>query len=111
MSTEFTLINALTITGAILAGTVIGLSFGAVQEAAARKNQERLSTGQLNSGWAVVPGSMRRTGYFLMILAGIQVLCPLLFTNGVQWWVSGGVAMGYGSTLYRQMRRRMAQYR
>jgi hypothetical protein len=92
----------------LLVGTVIGLAFGAIQDAAARKNQRLQSRGQLSSGWGVMPGSMRRTAYFLMILAGIQLLCPLMFTNGSQWWVSGGVAAGYGYTLYRQMRRRMA---
>jgi hypothetical protein len=56
-----------------------------------------------------MPGSMRRTAYFLIILAAIQFICPLMFTNGCQWWVSGGVAAGYGSSLYRDMRRRMGE--
>jgi hypothetical protein len=97
--------------GALAVGALIGLSFGAVQDAAARKNQLLQSRGQLNSAWGVVPGSMRRTAYLLMILAAVQLICPLMFTNGCQWWVSGGVAAGYGSYLYRQLRRRMAKCR
>jgi hypothetical protein len=91
-------------------GAAIGLAFGAVQDAAARKNQQLQSNGKLTSGWAVMPGSMRRTAYFLMILAAIQLVCPQIFSNGCQWWVSGGVVAGYGGSLYRQMRRRMAAH-
>ncbi|HEX4122392.1 MAG TPA: hypothetical protein VH619_17390 [Verrucomicrobiae bacterium] len=108
---QFDIIHGMASAGALTVGVVIGLSFGAIQDAAARKYQLQLSRGQLNSGWGVVPGSMRRTAYFLMILAAIQVVCPLIFTNGCQWWVSGGVAAGYGFALYRQMRRRMARNR
>ncbi len=105
-------INQILLCGACAAvGAVIGLAFGSIQETAARKNQQLQGRGQLNSGWAVMPGLMRRTAYFLMILAGIQLLCPLMFSNGSQWWVSGGVAAGYGTTLYRQLRRRMAELR
>jgi hypothetical protein len=108
---QFDLIHGLASAGALTVGAIIGLSFGAIQDAAARKYQLLLNRGQLSSGWGVVPGSMRRTAYFLMILAAIQVICPLMFTNGCQWWVSGGVAAGYGTCLYRQLRRRIAASR
>jgi hypothetical protein len=96
---------------ALTAGAFIGMAFGAIQKAAARKNQILHSSGQLNSGWAVMPGSMRRVAYLLVALAGVQVICPLLFTNGTQWWVSGGVVAGYGLVLAQELRRRMTARR
>lgn len=93
---------------ALGAGTLIGFAFGSIQKAAARRNQKLQSDGQLSSGWAVMPGSMRRVAYLLVALAGVQLICPLLFANGCQWWVSGGVVLGYGGILLQQLRRRMA---
>jgi len=96
---------------ALIAGGAIGYAFGLIQDAAARRNQALQATGKLNNGWAVMPGSFRRTGYLLMALALVQFLCPLLFNNGCQWWVSGGVVAGYGWTLYRRLRQSMAEAR
>lgn len=106
-----TIIHSLFCLGSLTAGVVIGLAFGAVQEAAVRRNRELYGLGKLDSGWAVMPGSMRRTAMFLLILAAIQLLCPLMFSDGCQWWVSGGVAAGYGWCLYRQLRGRIAENR
>ena len=94
---------------ALVAGVTIGASFGLVQESASRRHQKLENTGKFNSGWAAMPGSMRRVAYLLVALALVQLVCPLLFTNGLQWWVSGGVAAGYGLILLRQLRRRVAQ--
>ncbi len=55
-----------------------------------------------------MPGSMRRVAYLLVALALVQVACPLLFAANCQWWVSAGVAAGYGIVLYGQLRRRLA---
>jgi hypothetical protein len=93
---------------ALSAGALIGFAFGTIQKAAAKRNQQLQGDGQLNSGWAVMPGSMRRVAYLLVALAGVQFICPLLFANGCQWWVSGGVVAGYGAILLQQLRRRMA---
>jgi hypothetical protein len=93
---------------ALVAGALIGYAFGNIQKFAARRNQQLHSAGQLNSGWAVMPGSMRRVAYLLVALAGVQLICPLLFANGCQWWVSGGVVAGYGAILFQQLRLRMA---
>jgi hypothetical protein len=96
---------------ALTAGTMIGYSFGLIQKAAARRNQHLHASGHLQSGWAVMPGSMRRVAYLLVALAGVQLICPLLFTGGYQWWVSGGVVVGYGSILLQELRRRRAACR
>ena len=40
----------------------------------------------------------------LIALALVQLVCPLLFVDGTQWFVSGGVALGYGSILFRRLR-------
>jgi len=92
----------------LLAGGAIGVGFGMVQHAAYLKYQRRQESGQFNNGWAVMPGSMRRVAYLLMALALVQFTCPLLFNNGCQWWVSGGVVFGYGGMLFKQLRERMA---
>lgn len=92
------------ITLALLAGLGIGLTFGWIQQAALRRNEARQQSGDLNNGWAVMPGSMRRVAGLMIALVIIQFLCPLLFSDGIQWWVSGGLVLGYGSLLYRRLR-------
>jgi hypothetical protein len=94
---------------AVAAGGAIGIGFGMLQEAALRRNEKQQQAGRLGSGWAVMPGSMRRTAYLLLALIVVQVVCPRLFTDGIQWWVSGGVVVGYGVMLYRELRRRQSQ--
>jgi hypothetical protein len=87
----------------LLAGGVIGLGFGWVQNLALQRNEKRQQSGGLNSGWALMPGSMSRVAYLLLALVLVQILCPLLFVNDSQWWVSGGVAAGYGALLFRRL--------
>lgn len=91
----------------LAAGGVIGLAFGTLQQAALRRNEVRERTGQLKVGWSLMPGAGARTAYLVIALALIQVVCPLLFADGTQWVVSGGVALGYGWTLLLQLRRRL----
>jgi hypothetical protein len=105
MTTAF--INVLASMAALLVGTVIGIGFGRVQEAARRRNEQRQLDGSLKSGWAVMPGSGARVAYLLIGLLLIQLICPLLFRDGVQWWVSAGVVGGYGFMLFRQLRQRL----
>ena len=93
---------------AILAGGLIGVSFGMLQTRAGRRNHQLEQTGKLNTGFAVMPGSMRRVAYLVVVLALVQLICPLLFTNHCEWWVSAGVVGGYGAILFTQLRRRMA---
>jgi|SRR6516162_2090652 len=88
---------------AAAAGGVIGYLFGIVQNKALRRNEQRQQSGDLNTGWAVMPGSMSRVAYLLIVLVAIQILCPLLFKDGAQWWVSVGVVMGYGYVLFRRL--------
>src|SRR5215831_21354795 len=96
---------------ALIAGGAIGAAFGVLQDAARRHNERRQQRGDLKSGWAVMPGAGARVAYLLLVLVLIQIICPLLFRDGTQWWVSAGVAGGYGLTLYRQMRQRISQPR
>jgi hypothetical protein len=99
------LVEILRYTAGLIAGGMIGVGFGMVQELALRRNQCRQESGALRSGWAVMPGSMRRVAALLVALVIVQIVCPMLFTNGVQWWVSGGLLLGYGAMLLRQFRR------
>ena len=93
---------------ALISGGLIGYAFGVVQQIALRRNEKRQQSGQLNNGWALMPGSGLRVAYLLIVLALIQLICPLFFVNGSQWWVSGGVVLGYGTVLFRQLRQRQA---
>jgi hypothetical protein len=86
---------------AVIIGAVIGLAFGYLQNAALRRHQKQVETGEFKSGWNVMPGSGGRVALLLMALVAIQFLCPILFADGTQWWVSGGLVAGYGCMLYR----------
>jgi hypothetical protein len=91
-------------------GAAIGYGFGLVQVAAQRRNDRRQQSGELKTPWAVMPGSGLRVAYLLIVLVAIQVICPVFFTDSTQWWISAGVAGGYGSLLLKQLlERRLAQ--
>ena len=93
--------------GALVLGGVIGLAFGMIQNAALLRNKRRQQAGDLNSGWAVMPGSMRRVAFLMMALVIVQVACPFFFHNDIiQWLVSTGVVAGYGWTMLDQVRMR-----
>jgi hypothetical protein len=93
---------------ALIVGGIIGLGFGKVQDAARRHNEKRQAEGKLNTGWSVMPGSGARVGYLLIALVLVQLVCPLLFKDGIQWWVSGGLCLGYGLMLFLQLRAKLA---
>lgn len=95
----------------LIVGGVIGVAFGMLQNAALLRNEKRQQAGGLKSGWSLMPGSGVRVAYLLTVLAAVQVICPMLFVDGTQWWVSAGVIGGYGSLLYRQLRRRIKESR
>jgi len=91
----------------LAAGGVIGLAFGLLQQAALRRHAELEQDGKLKSGWSLMPGAGARVSYLLIALALVQLVCPLLFTDGAQWIVSGGVVLGYGAMLFRSLRQRL----
>lgn len=98
----------LTVTTGLVAGALIGWTFGIIQVSAQRRNQRLQESGKLTNGWMVMPGSGQRVAYLLVALALVQFCCPLLFSDGCQWWVSGGVVAGYGWVLYKQLREKLA---
>jgi hypothetical protein len=106
---QLTFIGIISAIAAILVGGVMGYGFGLIQRSARSKNERLQESGKLNNGWAVMPGSGRRVAYLLICLAGVQFICPMLFVNGIQWWVSAGVVGGYGVVLYQQLRQRMSE--
>jgi hypothetical protein len=107
MTTQFiTMLGAI---AALIVGGLIGTAFGMLQNLARRKNEEREQRGELKSGWSLMPGSGARVAYLLVTLVLIQMVCPMLFKNGAtQWWVSGGVVVGYGAMLFVQLRQRLS---
>lgn len=89
---------------ALVGGLCVGYGFGLIQAFARRRYERRQAAGQLKSGWAIMPGSFTRIALLLVALALVQAVCPALFVDGVQWWVSAGVALGYGAQLFLQLR-------
>lgn len=94
---------------AVIVGAGIGYAFGLLQDAALRRNELRARLGQFNNGWSLMPGSGARVALLLVALVLIQFVCPMLFADHTQWWVSGGLLAGYGWTLYRQLRAKRVQ--
>ena len=94
---------------AVLVGFGVGYSFGLLQENTRRRNEALQSAGAFNSGMKQLPGSGRRVAYLLLALLVVQLLCPLLFRDGIQWLVSGGLLIGYGITMWRQLRERLGE--
>ena len=94
---------------ALIVGGIIGLAFGQLQNVARRRNEQKEQAGKFKSGWSLMPGSGVRVAYLLITLVLIQIICPMLFKNGsTQWWVSGGVILGYGVMLALQLRERLS---
>ena len=91
--------DILRITVSFLVGASIGYGFGLLQTAARLQNQVKEAGGQIKSIWRLMPGSGQRVAYLLLTLVLIQIVCPMLFSEGIQWWVSGGLLLGYGYTL------------
>ncbi len=105
---DITLLNIIRLTVGLALGGAIGSAFGFIQKAAARRNQIKHDAGKLKTGWAVMPGSLTRVAFLLVALALIQLVCPMLFTDSTQWWVSGGIVIGYGWLLFKDLRRAIA---
>ena len=104
---HFQFIDLLRTLAGLAAGGVIGLAFGTLQQAALRHNEGRDRLGQVKSGWSLMPGAGVRVAYLVITLAAIQLVCPLLFADGTQWVVTAGVGLGYGRTLFTQLRHRL----
>jgi hypothetical protein len=98
------MIETLRVMSAVLAGGVIGIAFGLLQEKARLRYEQKQQRGELKSEFNVMSGSMRRVASLMIALVLVQVICPLLFRDGTQWLVSGGVVVGYGILLYRRFK-------
>lgn len=107
---DFQLASILRLSAALLVGGAIGYTFGLIQNRARLRHARLQNEGKFNTGWAATPGSTRRVAYLLVALAGIQLLCPMLFAAGTvsPWAVSAGVVAGYGWILFSQLRARRA---
>lgn len=103
------MISPIAYPAALVAGALIGWSFGVLQLLAARHNERLQQEGRLRSAWSVMPGSAGRVAILLVGLAMIQITCPLFFDGGVEWFVSAGVLAGYGTQLFLRLRRRMRE--
>ena len=101
---EISLLNVLRCALALIAGGFIGYAFGLIQNAARLRHEKRQLEGKFKNGWSIIPGSGARVAYLLIALLLVQLICPLLFVEGTQWMVSGGVAAGYGWALFQALR-------
>jgi len=109
---ETSLIYVIRTVLALSAGGAIGYGFGLIQAAAQRRNERRQKGGELENPWTVMPGSGLRVACLLLALVAIQVVCPLFFADGTQWWISAGLVGGYGWLLFRKLQeRRLARGR
>jgi hypothetical protein len=104
---SFQLLDIFRVLSGLLAGGLIGLAFGTLQTAALRRNEAKQLNGQIASGWSLMPGAGVRVAYLVVALALVQLVCPLLFVGYTQWVVSAGVVVGYGKTLYIQLRKKI----
>ncbi|HEY9154455.1 MAG TPA: hypothetical protein VIM69_04950 [Opitutaceae bacterium] len=94
---------------AVLVGFGVGYSFGLMQENARLRNAALQAKGNFKLGVKQLPGTGRRIAYLLLSLLAAQLICPLLFRDGVQWLVSGGLLIGYGIPMWGQMRARLRE--
>ncbi|MFA6540648.1 MAG: hypothetical protein WCT99_03525 [Bacteroidota bacterium] len=86
-------------------GGLIGWGFGTIQNNAYRRNSALQKNGNLNSGWSVMPGSMRRVAVLIMGLVVLQIIFPILFSDTTtQWLVSAGIIIGYGMSFVQRLR-------
>ena len=105
---EFHTLELLRISLALICGALIGYAFGLIQNAAWRKHMRQQIEGKFKNAWAIMPGSGSRIAGLLLSLVAVQLLCPLLFADGTQWLVSGGLVVGYGLISYKSLRQRLA---
>jgi p-aminobenzoyl-glutamate transporter AbgT len=105
------IVNVIAIIAAFVVGGIIGTGFGFIQEAARRRNEKKQAEGRLNNMMGVMAGSGARVAYLLITLLLVQLICPMLFREGIKWWVSGGLVLGYGIMLYRDLRKRVSDSR
>ena len=101
---ESLLLNVLRISLALITGGFIGYAFGLIQNAARLRHEKRQQEGKFKNAWSIIPSPGARTAYLLIALLLVQLICPLLFVEGTQWMVSGGVAAGYGWALFQALR-------
>jgi len=94
---------------AVLIGFGVGYGFGLLQENARRRNARLQSKGDFKLGVQQLPGTGRRVAYLLLSLLAVQLACPLLFRNGIQWVVSGGLLVGYATPMWSQLRERLRE--
>jgi len=108
---ENLVISALLTAAAFAVGGAIGYAFGLWQLMARLRHEKLERAGKFHNAWKVMPGSGGRVALFLLFLVLVQWLCPLIFTDSIKWWVSGGILLGYGTVLLRQLRQRKAEMR
>ncbi|HEY3756167.1 MAG TPA: hypothetical protein VGL42_08465 [Opitutaceae bacterium] len=95
---------------ALVAGGVIGLAFGTIQERARIRHERLQAEGKFPNGLTAMPGAFRRVAYLLVALVLVQYVCPALFDPKTvsPWCVSAGIAAGYGWTLFSRLWQRRA---
>jgi hypothetical protein len=83
--------NTSVVLGLIL-GLVIGGAFAWLQLQALRRNELLEKRQELSTLLKQIPGSGARVAFLLVTLVLVQVLVP----TANKWWLTGGLAVGYG---------------
>jgi hypothetical protein len=104
------MIESLLTIGALAVGAAIGFWFGTIQNAALKRNKKKYESGELKSGFFVMPGSMGRIATLLLILVAIQIAIPAFFQGNIQWILSAGIILGYGWTFVKALRNRSTSH-
>lgn len=100
------LTNSIFFLSALSTGSGVGFLFGALQNAAFKRNKKLNKTGKLKSELNLMSGSFSRVATLLILLVLLQLILPFLFEGNSQWIVSAGVVLGYGWTLLKQLNNR-----
>ncbi len=86
----------------VVAGSVLGCTFGLFQAVVSRHNEKHPDAEELKTRGSPWFETDACAAYLLVILIAIQLICPVLLPGGMEWWASSGVLLGYGAVLFRQ---------
>jgi hypothetical protein len=93
--------------GGLIFGFLAGCGFGMLQDERVFASKFLRTLGYAVSSWTGISDPISRSILLLVMLTFFQAMSTFIIdTNGFQWIVSGGILLGYATTLIKQLRRR-----